>query len=538
MGTPFIIIENVSKSFGENEVLKNISYTVNEGDRVGIIGRSGSGKTVLLSMLRGIVDFAPTKGRVIYRIAFCRSCEQVEVPSKAGEKCIYCSNALEPLEVDYWKLDNLSSLVKNRIAMMFQRTFALYGSLTVYENIVEALNKTQIEEDDVGKRALEISREMGLSHRLLHAARDLSGGEKQRVVLGRQLALNPMLLLADEPTGTLDQISANAIYKIITQEIAAHGTTLLVTSHMPDAIKQMADKALLLDGGRIEAAGETGEIVRRFLSKVKPEEISKPEILGDTVLKVKDVKKYYFSIDRGVVKALDGVSFEVKEREIFGIIGLSGAGKTTLSRIISGVTTPTSGMVDLRIGDEWVNMLEPGLLGRGRATPFIGLLHQEYALYPHLTVMENLTDAVGLGLPDEFAKFKANVVLTATGFEEGEIEKLLKSLPDELSEGERHRVALAQVLIREPHIILLDEPSGTMDPFTKRDVAMSIKNARNELGQTFIIISHDLEFVQDTCEETILMREGRIVGRGSPPEVLKAFTSEEEKEMTQQASRP
>jgi methyl coenzyme M reductase system subunit A2 len=538
MGTPFIIVDKVSKKFGDKEVLTNISLQINEGERMGIIGRSGSGKTALLSMLRGMVDYAPTKGRVIYRIAYCKKCEHVEAPSLAGAKCPKCSGKLKLEEVDFWKMGEAAQALKNRIAMMFQRTFALYGSLTVYENIVEALNKTSICEENVGKRALEIGKEMGLSHRLLHTARDLSGGEKQRVVLGRQLALNPILLLADEPTGTLDQISASAIYKILTQETKSHDTTLLITSHMPDAIKQMTDQAVLLEDGRIEALGATADVVTKFLSKVKPEEISKPEVLGEVMLKVKDVKKYYFSIDRGVVKALDGISFDVKERQIFGIIGLSGAGKTTISRIISGVSTPTSGSVELRIGDDWVNMSEPGVLGRGRATPYIGLLHQEYTLYPHLNVIENLTDAVGLGLPDEFARFKANVVLTATGFKESGINKLLLSLPDELSEGERHRVALAQVLIREPHIILLDEPSGTMDPFTKQEVSKSIKNARNELGQTFIIVSHDLEFVLDTCEEVILMREGKVVGRGMPSDVLKIFTTEEEREMAQPDLKP
>jgi methyl coenzyme M reductase system subunit A2 len=102
-----------------------------------------------------------------------------------------------------------------------------------------------------------------------------------------------------------------------------------------------------------------------------------------------------------------------------------------------------------------------------------------------------------------------------------------------LSEGERHRAALAQVLIREPHLIILDEPSGTMDPITKADVARSIKNARNELGQTFVIISHDLDFVISTCEEVILMRDGKIISKGNPSEVLKAFSAEEKKEMAQ-----
>ncbi len=533
MGLPTIVVDKVSKTFGEKTVLKDISFVIDEGERVGVLGRSGSGKTVLMSMLRGMSDYAPTAGKIVYRISRCKGCNYIGGPSRVGEKCPYCSAKLELLEVDFWNTNGMVKKLKSRIAMMFQRTFALYGSLTVYENIIEALSKSQTYEDDIGKRALEIAKEMELSHRLLHTAKDLSGGEKQRVVLGRQLALRPLVLLADEPTGTLDRISANAIYKIINKEVKAEGTTMMVTSHRPEAITELTDRTILLEEGTIEAIGPSKEIVDRFLSKVKVEEATKQEPVGEVVLNVKDLKKYFFSIDKGVVKALDGVSFEVKEREIFGIIGLSGAGKTTLSRIISGISSATSGEVQLKIGDDWVNMLEPGIMGRGRATPFIGLLHQEYSLYPHYTIIENLTDAIGLNLPDEFARFKAEIVLSATGFEEGAIDKILKSYPEELSEGERHRAALAQVLIREPHLIILDEPSGTMDPITKADVARSIKNARNDLGQTFVIISHDLDFVLSTCEEVILMRDGRVISKGNPSEVLRAFSEEEKKEMAQ-----
>ena len=537
MGLPFIVVDKVTKSFGDKAVLKDVSFVINEGERVGVLGRSGSGKTVLMSMLRGLAEYAPTAGKITYRISRCKKCDYIAGPSRVGEKCPCCSEKLELMEVDFWNANGLTKKLKSRIAMMFQRTFALYGSLTVYENIVEALGKGQDHESDTGKRALEIAKEMELSHRLLHTARDLSGGEKQRVVLGRQLALKPLVLLADEPTGTLDKISANAIYKIINKEVKAEGTTIMVTSHRPEAITELTERTILLDEGLVEAIGPSKEIVDRFLSKVKVEEETKQESMGEVVLTVKGLKKYFFSIDKGVVKALDGVSFEVKEREIFGIIGLSGAGKTTLSRIISGISSATSGDVQLKVGDDWVNMLEPGIMGRGRATPFIGLLHQEYSLYPHYNIIQNLTDAIGLNLPDEFARFKAEIVLTATGYEGKAIDKILKSYPDELSEGERHRAALAQVLIREPHLIILDEPSGTMDPITKADVARSIKNARNELGQTFVIISHDLDFVLNTCEEVILMRDGKIISKGDPSEVLRAFSDEEKNEMAQQSVR-
>ncbi len=533
MGEPFIIIDGVSKKFGAKEVLSNVTLTISEGERVGIIGRSGSGKTVLLSMLKGISDYAPTTGKITYRIAICKECEHIDGPSKAGKVCPRCFSKMELKEVDFWKNDSNAKALRNRIAIMFQRTFALYGSMTVYENLVEALCKAEMPEEDMNKKAIEIAKSIGLSHRLIHTARDLSGGEKQRVVLGRQLALNPVLLLADEPTGTLDPINAKVIYKILAEELKKEGTTLLVTSHLPEAVAALSDKAILLENGKIETFGDTKAVIQKFMNKLKPEDIPPPKELGGVILKITDIKKHYFSIDKGVVKALDGVSFEVKEKQILGIIGVSGAGKTTLSRAICGITSPTSGTIEMKIGDEWVSMLEPGPLGRGRATPYIGLLHQEYTLYPHRTVLENLTEAIGLELPDEFAKFKAHSVLSASGFDENCIDETVEKYPDELSEGERHRVALAQVLIREPIIIILDEPSGTMDPITQQDVSHSIKNARNELGQTFIIVSHDLGFVSNTCEDVILMREGKLAKLGKPAEVIEYFTPEEKEELAQ-----
>ncbi|MEJ5293149.1 MAG: methyl coenzyme M reductase system, component A2 [Candidatus Methanosuratincola sp.] len=533
MGVPFIEIRNVSKSFNGNKVLDNVSLTIDEGERVGVIGKSGSGKTVLLSMLKGIREYKPESGHVIFHVAVCEHCQTVEGPSWAKKRCPHCCphclKEMEMADVDIYGEDPKSKWLRQRIAIMFQRTFALYGSLTVYENLVEALSK--VSSEDATKKALEIAKDIGLANRLLHAARDLSGGEKQRVVLGRQLAIKPLLLLADEPTGTLDPLNADMIHRIIKRETGPGKSTLIVTSHLPGAIEELCEKAVLLEDGKISLMGNPHEVATKFLSRLVPEEIPKPPQLGDVVLRVKDLKKYYFSIDKGVVKALDGVTFEVREREIFGIIGLSGAGKTTLSRAIVGVTQPTSGTIELKIGDEWVNMLEPGPTGRGRATPFIGLLHQEYALYPHRTVQENLTDAIGLELPDEFARFKAQSVLTAAGFDEATIERTLSKYPDELSEGERHRVALAQVLIKEPIIVLLDEPSGTMDPITQQDVAKSIKNARNELGQTFVIISHDMGFVENTCDDAILMRNGKVVGRGKPSDVAKELTPEEKDEL-------
>lgn len=527
MTEPFIILDNVSKKFGNNYVLKNISFIINEGDCIGILGKSGSGKSVLISMIKGLNNYEPTSGKIIYRIAYCKLCGFVERPSKAGEKCPNCKNNLELIEVDFWNEKTIAQHIKKRVAIMFQRTFALYGNLTVYENIVEAFGRRWKEENaEITKKALKLIEKMGLSHRLIHIARDLSGGEKQRVVLARQLAIDPILLLADEPTGTLDPSSTKMIYDVL-NEIKEQKITMIITSHLTETIEALSNKAILLNHGKIEAVGEPKEIIKIFLSEGLEEIKEEKTLVEDVILKVENVKKYFFSIDRGIVKALDGVSFEVLKGQIFGIVGVSGAGKTTLSRIIAGLTTPTSGKVLIKIGDEWVDMSEPGIMGRGRATNYIGILHQEYSLYPYRTILENLTDAIGLELPDEFAKFKALMTLKAVGFEEDYAESLLNKYPDELSEGERHRVALSQVLIKEPLLVILDEPTGTIDQVTQKYIIKSIKNARKELKQTFIIISHDVNFVIKTCDEAILLRNGNIIAKGPTTEVVKHLLPEE-----------
>jgi methyl coenzyme M reductase system subunit A2 len=146
-------------------------------------------------------------------------------------------------------------------------------------------------------------------------------------------------------------------------------------------------------------------------------------------------------------------------------------------------------------------------------------------------VLGNLTEAISLELPAEFAKMKALYVLNAVGFHENYAENILYKYHDELSGGERHRVALAQVLIKEPNIVILDEPTGTMDPITRVQVTDSIRKAREELNQTFLIISHDMEFVLDVCDRASIMRGGKILKTGLPSDVVEELTPKEKKGM-------
>lgn len=537
MTTPFITIENLCIDFpadadnpaGEQvRILNDINLEIAEGEIVGVIGRSGCGKTVLIHLLRGI-EQPPTAGRIIYHISRCPACGRIEFRSSAGKKCPACGAVLEAQDVDFWAPEDaaIKTKIMARTSLMFQRTFALYGDDRVIENVLRALDDIDYPAEKAINRAADLIDEVRLTHRMMHVARDLSGGEKQRVVLARQLAREPLFLCADEPTGTLDPKTATIVHGLLKHAAKSTNMGMVITSHFSQVLEDVCDRAVLLDDGVITKIGEPAEIVAEFMKDCEDDLEYSDQEIGNPIVRADKLYKKFIAVDRGVIKAVDNITFEINEREIFGVIGVSGGGKTTLSKMIAGLYEPTAGKLDVRIGDEWIDMTKPGYQFRGRAKQYIGLLHQEYDLYPHRTIIDNLTDAIGLEFPKELAVRKAIITLRMAGFTEKKAKDVLNRYPSSLSAGEKHRVALAQVLIREPRIILLDEPTGTMDPITKVDVKHSIIHAREEMDETFIIVSHDMEFVRDVCDRCMFIRGGKIIDIGPTHEVLAKLSEQE-----------
>lgn len=528
----FIEIKNLSVDYDGKYVLKNITLTIEEGEVIGILGKSGSGKTILMHVLRGTEHVGRTTGEVLYHVARCPACRHVNFPSMVGKKCDCEKGAkYEAYTVDFASADLFDETRKDvtkRISIMIQRTFALYGDDSVLNNILNALNEVGYTGNDTIKRAADLLEEVNVSHRMLHIARELSGGEKQRVVLARQLVKEPLLLLADEPTGTLDPMNADLVHKILMKSVENRGMTMVITSHWPEVILELAHRAVLLDEGEVVEIGKPEKIVDRFMENYTGIVTEKPTEFGEPIIQVKNLTKKFVSVDRGVVRAVDDISFEVYEREIFGLIGQSGAGKTTTSKILMGVVPPTGGEVLVRIGDEWVDMSIPGVDHKGRATKYMGILYQEYSLYPHSSVIENLTGSISLDLPYELGIRKAIQTLKIAGFTEESAKNILEKQTFELSEGERHRVAMAQVLMKEPNIVIMDEPTGTMDPLTRASVTNSILNARDKLGETFVIVSHDMDFVHEVCDRVALIEGGKIVASGDPHEIVSHLTDKKE----------
>ena len=535
----FIEIKNLSVDFDGKYVLKNVNLTVKEGEVIGILGKSGSGKTILMHVLRGTEHIGNAVGEVIYHVARCPSCHAVDFPSIAGKKCD-CGSKFDAYSIDFIKAglyDEDRKDVTKRVSIMIQRTFALYGDDNVLTNILNALNEVGYKGNDTIKKSADLLEEVNVSHRMMHIARELSGGEKQRVVLARQLVKEPMLLLADEPTGTLDPMNADLVHKILMKSVENRGMTMIITSHWPEVILELAHKAVLLDEGHVVEIGEPQKIVDKFMEDYTGIIVDKPKEFGEPIIKVENLTKKFVSVDRGVVRAVDDISFEVYEKEIFGLIGESGAGKTTTSKLLMGLVPPTSGGVSVRVGEDWVSMSVPGVNNKGRATKYMGILYQEYSLYPQSTVIENLTESISLDLPYELGIRKAIQTLKIAGFTEENAKNILQKRTFELSEGERHRVAMAQVLMKEPNIVIMDEPTGTMDPLTRASVTNSILNAREKLGETFVIVSHDMDFVHEVCDRVALIRGGKIEAIGDPHEIVPRLMEKEKKPKSDKKSK-
>ena len=173
MTTPFLSVDHLCMEFEGKKVLNNISFDIPEGEIIGVIGRSGAGKSVLMHLLRG-VEQPPTSGSVIYHMSACNTCDHMEVQSRAGNCCPSCGGIMIATDVDLWgsETNGMKARVMHRTAIMFQRTFALYGDDRVIENVLHALDDINYPQEHAITRAADLIDQVRLSHRMMHIARD------------------------------------------------------------------------------------------------------------------------------------------------------------------------------------------------------------------------------------------------------------------------------------------------------------------------------------------------------------------------------
>lgn len=541
-----IKVENVSKDYELDDgtkitALKDVSFEVKEGEILGIMGRSGSGKTTLLRALRGVEHI--DTGSVTVG----------DVTVEAGASQFYYNN------------------LKKETAIHLQRSFGLWPD-TVRENVLRKLyarnyfdeGDTNFEtaESEFGDEADELLELVSLTHKADHYASVLSGGEKQRLIMARQLAKQPKALLLDEPATMACPKTKQEILDAVKKINEELNITVIVVSHLPDVQKYLADRVILLEDGEIADEGSPEEICDKFMEDMEPIVDIQNVATDEEVIDVRDISKRFYLLTGGEVLEMDDINFKVKDKNILSIIGPSGAGKTVLLRMLGGLDYPDDGDILYYVDGEWRDIEIPGI-SRMKIRSKLGFMHQEFALVHHATVLSQLAtrlgyknqdivkDAqerarkIGIGeelldsfylltdlpeteakrrleqigldaeiLNDLFPKFPETATREAVAdiFESLDLDlDILPRKSYELSGGQQVRVMLALILVSRPKFLLLDEPFGDLDPVTLRDVTNSLKKISKTYGITIVMISHNTDFIKELSNRAIFMDDGKII---------------------------
>ena len=556
--TSMIKVENLTKIYklkdnNRIKALDNVSFEIEDDEIFGIMGISGSGKSTLMRILRGVEPF--DEGKI----------------------------TIDDMEITPETYNDYKNELKNKTAIHLQRSFGLW-SKTAVENVIHKLYgiKTGDEttaditdiKDEYMDEALDILETVGLKEKANHFAPVLSGGEKQRLVLARQLAKKPEILLLDEPATMSSPKKRKEVLDTIKKIHEKYHTTIIIVSHQPEIQEYMAERIMLMFNGEVIDVGEPEKIISDFLKD--EEEIYPIAEIDRTqpLIKVNNLMKDFYLYKGGHVLTIEDVNFEVNKGEILSIIGPTGSGKTEILKMLAGFEQPDEGSISMLLNDEWVQMNEYGE-HRMQLRKNLGFMHQEFALTPHTPIIEQLaykispkTDDVytyakekadEIGISEEaldiiyqltdLSKHEALLRLEKINLSPEVLDLLFPSIKTEeiieyskpvfdaldlplplltrqfieLSGGQKVRVAMATVLASKPDILILDEPFGDLDPVTLRQVANSLKKINEEFKTTIILVSHTMEFVKEVSTRTILINKGKLIEEGDPEKVTDNF---------------
>lgn len=553
-----IKVENLTKIYklkdgNKIKALDEVSFEIKDNEIFGIMGISGSGKSTLMRILRGVEPF--DDGKII----------------------------INEMEITPKTYNNYKNELKEMTAIHLQRSFGLW-SKTAVENVIHKLygiksgdettaDITDIKEEYM-EEALDILDTVGLKEKANHFAPVLSGGEKQRLVLARQLAKKPEILLLDEPATMSSPKKRREVLDTIKKIHDKYGTTVIIVSHQPEIQEYMADRIMLMFNGKVQEIGLPSDIIQDFLKDEEPIYPIAEMDRTEPIIKVKNLTKDFYLYKGGHVLTIEDINFQVNKGEILSIIGPTGSGKTEILRMIAGFEDADEGSIEILTNNEWINMQNYGE-NRMNIRKNLGFMHQEFALTPHTPIIEQLgykispktdeTYEYALKKAEEYnlSKEALDLIYQLTDlskdeailklekinlspeilnilFPSIEVEKVIEyskpvfdalDLPlpllsrqfIELSGGQKVRVAMATVLASNPEILILDEPFGDLDPVTLRQVANSLKKINEKLGTTIILVSHTMEFVKEVSTRSILINKGKQIEEGNPEKVTEDF---------------
>lgn len=522
MSAPLLDIQNLTigfRAYGQyRRVLQNVSLSVGEGERVSLIGQSGSGKTVTMRTIIGTLPMPPGEvesGSIHYDGRSLLDLNKIERNKLKGTGI---SIVLQDPMLSFNPVLTIGRQMDDIVRYGDVRLGKSRSKAQRRAHIIDTLVKVQLSD---GGRILD-------SYPMM-----LSGGMRQRVLIGMALLNKPRLLIADEPGTALDVTTQDEILALLNRLVAQEGLSLLLITHNLGVVREMADRIYVMDNGRIVEHGPREEIfnapthdyTKRLMAAVPPlygpEVVTitndkvdpKPAISIEGVSKVFTAHSGLFNQHKTVHRAVDKVSINVAQGDIFGLAGESGSGKTTLAKMTLGLIDPTEG----RILIDGQDVAQTG--GTAEFRKLIQIVYQNpgSSLNPRRTI----TDQIAVPLKftgHETTKIKSRV---------GELLEMVdlpadmaNMYPHELSGGQKQRVAIARALSVNPRILVLDEPTSALDVLVQSTVIDLLHRLRTEFDLTYLFISHDLSLMRNFCNRVGVMLRGQIVEEGPVADVF------------------
>ena len=489
--------------------IRDIAITVGRKEIVCVVGESGSGKSVSAQAVMGLLP----KGQL--------KLESGSIKLE-GEELVGKSEA------------QMRLVRGKRIGMVFQEPMtALNPVETVGDQIGEILQiHTDLSASQRRQRVLEMMDAVHLpdiEHMIDSYPHQLSGGQRQRVMIALALALDPALLIADEPTTALDVTTQAQILKLIKELQARRDAGVLFITHDFGVVSEIADRVIVMQHGRIveegtreQLLGRPREAYTRMLIEAVPSLTPPPRapITAPVTLATENLVKVYGGgrLLRGrgrVVRAVDGVSLELRRGETLGIVGESGSGKSTVARCIVRLIDPTSGSV-LLDGTDIASLPERKLRPYRRRVQIV--FQDPYrSLNPRRTVGASIVEGpMNFGMPAAEALAKARELMGLVGLSPDSLDRY----PHQFSGGQRQRIAIARALAMEPVLLIGDEPVSALDVSVQAQVLQLMERIRKQFDLAVLFITHDLRVAAQICDRIAVMQKGVVVETGPTAQVF------------------
>ncbi len=528
-GKMLLTVENLRVAFprsgrGDKIVVNNVSFSLREGEILGIAGESGSGKSMTALAVMGLLPEAAK-----------RACDAMMFAGKS--LCGAVSGKKESRSAKKQEEELRKTLSGKEMAMIFQEPLTSLNPLQTIDTQMEEplLLHTSFTAEERREKVLEALSKAELRHveqLLSQYPHHLSGGMRQRVMIAMAMINKPRLLIADEPTTALDAVTEREIVELIRRLAKENGTAVIFISHDLGVLRTLCDRVMIMRDGKVVEEGVTEQVFehpeRTYTKNLMKAAVKGPkekqEESGTTpesarneewALSVENVS-VTFKQRNGLWKkptekrAVNGVSLQARKGEIFGIVGESGCGKSTLLKVISGLLTEYDGMVYTGLTQKE---------SKTQKSPVQMVFQDPYtSLNPAKKVGWILEEPLRLNteLTKEERLEQVRLILRETDLSPDVMYRYVS----ELSGGQRQRVAIVAALITNPELVLLDEPVSALDVTVQAQILELLLKLQKEHGLTYVFVSHDMAVVRKICDRVLVMKDGKVIECGETEEVF------------------